>query len=135
MDEKKDFCEIIESEVTDEIELLSEMNLGSEDYEKTVNGVKKLTDSIVDFKKLDNESKKMDIELKKIELEVEKLKVDKKDRKWKNGIAIGTFVGSTLAYAAANVYNWKKELQGTMTFDGGKKAMNSLFGIMDKFKK
>lgn len=79
-------------EIGGEFEILEDLEAGSEEYCKTVDGIAKLTDKLIDLKKLDIEQQKMDEE--------------RKDRKIKNGIGIAgvavpsgiTIVGMVLMF-------------------------------------
>lgn len=66
--------ELYAKEISAEFGNLEDLEAGSEEYCKTVDGIAKLTDKLVDLKKLDIESQQMDEE--------------RKDRKIKNRISI-----------------------------------------------
>ena len=123
-------------EVEHQIEDLSKMELGSDTYKATVDGVVDLTGKIVELRKADYEYRvslfNQENEIKKQEMEFDKQKADQKDRWIKNGL---TFAGIVIPVAGAiwaNVYNWPKEETDTMVKSGGRKAMDFLFGWTQK---
>ena len=122
--------EIIEKEVLEEMASIGEMDIGSDDHKKAVDTVTKLTDRMIDLKKIELEEKKIGMEkeekLKLQAIELEKLKKDKKDQKVKNGIAIAGIIAPLAVGIWANVYNWYKEADGIMSSSGGKRAIDFL---------
>lgn len=123
-------------EVENQIGDISKMELGSEKYEVTVDGVSKLTGKIVELQKAEAELKKLEYEREeKIaaqEIELKKHNADMKDRWIKNGL---TFAGIVIPIGVgiwANIYNWHKEETDTMVNSGGRKAMDFLLGFKRK---
>lgn len=124
------------TEVENQLEDISKMELGSETYQKTIDGVVKLTDTIVDLKKAEAELKRADYEYRKElfdqELEIKKQEADQTDRLIKNCLTLAGIVIPIGVGIWANVYNWNKEVDDTMTNSGGKKAMDFLLGFRRK---
>ena len=123
-------------EVEHQLEDISKMELGSETYKMTVDGVTNLTGKIIELQKVEAEMKKAEYEYREAlfnqEMELKKHETEQRDRWIKNGL---TFAGIIvpLGFAAwANVYNWNKEVNDTMTNSGGKRAMDFLLGIRRK---
>lgn len=86
----------LREEIESSIDELNKKKLGSDDYTKSVDSIVKLTDRMIELKKVENE-----LELKKGEnsvkweqmnaendLKTKQLIDENKDRKWKNGIGI-----------------------------------------------
>ena len=134
--------ELLDEEIKSQIDALKDCEIGKGDYAETVNGISKLIDKSIELKKLEisvdenarkatveKENRMFDEKTKQQELEADKK--DRKIRNWLTAAGIGIPVGVTIW---ANIYNWKKELGGTMTFSGGRKAMDSLLS-MCKIKK
>lgn len=134
--------ELLDEEIKSQIDALKDCEIGKSDYSETVNGISKLIDKSIELKKLEisvdenarkatveKENRAFDEKIKQQELEADKK--DRKIRNWLTGAGIGIPVAVTIW---ANIYNWKKELGGTMTFSGGRKAMDSLLS-MCKIKK
>lgn len=123
---------LYEEEIKSELEVLANTQVGTEEYEKTVNGLTKLTQTMIDLKKVDTDQAKIEIEHRKIDVEEAKVEMEKKDKKHKNAIAIGT-TGLTIGAGIwAAIYSWKKEEVGTMTFTAGRKAIDFLLGGLKK---
>ena len=128
----------LEDEVLTELEGLTQCEIGKQDYQNTVNGVCQLIDKINEIQKLaidadDNthirnsadESAKEDMNLKMMTFMEERK--DKKVKNWLTAAGIGI---PMLGFIWANVYNWKKETGGTMTFSGGRAAVSNLLNSL-----
>lgn len=114
-------------EFNDEIERLGKMELGSEAYKVTADGVTKLADRIIKIEESekDAEMKNMDNSITN-ELKLQQMAEDRKDRIIKNCIegtkVVGGFALATWAFVAS--MNFEKE--GTLTTEGGRTALRSL---------
>ena len=128
----------LEDEVLTELEGLTLCEIGKEDYKNTVNGVCQLIDKINEIQKLEieaddkiysrksaEESAKEDMNLKMVTFMEERK--DKKVKNWLTAAGIGI---PMLGFIWANVYNWKKETGGTMTFSGGRAAVSNLLNSL-----
>lgn len=138
MDEKST-KEMYDEEIRCQLDGLHTIELGTEAYSETVTGVTKLTQAMIDLKKQENEAEKIKLEREKLieesrknDIEEAKVEADKKDKKWKNGIAIGTTVATLGATIWATTYSWVKEEGGHMTFSAGRKAMDSLLNFVKR---
>lgn len=118
---------LIVEEIQDEIKELNKMEVGSDTYKTTVDGVTKLADRFIEIEKLeiDREFKatnqSIDENLKLAEIENEK-----KDRLIKNcltGLSIITGVGLTVW---GTVKSLKFEEEGTVTTIVGRGFINKL---------
>ena len=118
---------LIVEEIQDEIKELNKMEVGSDTYKTTVDGVTKLADRFIEIEKLeiDREFKasnqSIDENLKLAEMENEK-----KDRLIKNcltGLSIITGVGLTVW---GTVKSLKFEEEGTVTTIVGRGFINKL---------
>lgn len=122
--------EIIENEVLKEMSIISELDPGTEKQKAAVDTMAKLTDKMVELKKIELEEKKMDLDreekLKLQAIEFDKMRKDQRDQKVKNGIAIAGVAAPLLVAIWANVYNWYKETEGIMSSSGGKRAIDFL---------
>ena len=58
--------EIIEKEVLEEMASIGEMEIGSDDHKKAVDTVTKLTDRMIDLKKIELEEKKIGMEKEEV---------------------------------------------------------------------
>lgn len=123
---------LIDEELESEIEGLSKMSLGTEEYKVTVDGVGKLLDKSIELKKLEIEA---DEKIKNREfdqdLRIKQMEADKKDRFWKNVLtALGIAIPAGCGIWGV-VKNLKFEETGSFTALSGRAIMNSMF----KFKK
>lgn len=119
---------MLRDEIQDEITGLGKLELGSEEYKTTVDGVTKLLDKANELKKIDAdaqdraESREIEIQFK-----TEQMQEDKKDRIVKNILtAISIGGGFILTIWGANK-SWKFEETGTVTNGPGKEFMKKLF--------
>ena len=119
---------MLREEIQDEITRLGKMELGSEMYKTTVDGVTKLLDRVNEMKKIDAEARDR-AESREIEIQFknEQMQDDKKDRIVKNILtALSIGGGFVLTVWGANK-SWKFEETGTVTNGPGKEFMKKLF--------
>ena len=118
---------LLRDEIRDEIETLSKMEVGSEGYEKTVNGLTKLIDRSIEMDKLENEQeekeKNREIET---ELKTQQLEDEKKDRKVRNAISIAGIIIPTLVTIWGTKASFMFEKEGTVTTIMGRGFINKL---------
>ena len=122
--------EIIEAEVLKEMSSIDNMEVGTDQHKVAVDTVSKLTDKMIDLKKIELEEKKIKMEneekMRLHAIEIEKAKKDQKDQKVKNGIAIAGIAAPLVVAIWANIYNWYKEEGSIMSSSGGKRAIDFL---------
>lgn len=117
-------------EFESELEELSKMEVGTDTYRTTVDGVTKLADRIIEIDKIEKEnSVKIDTQEQEYAIKAQQLKDEKKDRFIKNCIAIGTFVGGVLVYGLAFIASTNFEREGTLTTEGGKSSLRQLLKL------
>ena len=117
-------------EFESELEELSKMEVGTDTYRATVDGVTKLADRIIEIDKIEKEnSVKIDTQEQECAIKAQQLKDEKKDRFIKNCIAIGTFVGGVLVYGLAFIASTNFEREGTLTTEGGKSSLRQLLKL------
>lgn len=126
---------MLAEEVTNQIDEIGKMPLGSDEYIKTVNGAAKLTEELIELKKAEAEFKKIEYEhqekLRAQDIELEQLEEQRKDRKSRTLSTWGGIVIPLAGAVGVAWYSWIKEEKGTMTYTAGKLATNFLL----KFKK
>lgn len=125
-------------EVEHQIEDISKMELGTNEYKVAMESVANWSGKINDLQKTENEYREnlfnQELEIKKQELEIEKHKSEKIDR-WVKNLLTGIGIGAPIAGAIwANKYNWPKEETDVMLKSGGKKAMDFLLSGWKKSK-
>ena len=103
---------LLEEEVKSQIEGLKDIEMGTDEYKATVDGLTKLTDRVIKIKELDeNADDKEDARKTEIALKLLQLEEEKKDRRTRNCIAVAGIV----IPAALTVKSIKFEQDGTFT--------------------
>ena len=139
-----DIKKLLDSEISYELDKMEDIELGSDTYKVTVDGITKLIDRRIEIEKLENDvtakEKNYELENKKIEadktdkeksreIESEKLKQisnDKNDQLFKNGIAIANIVIPSLITIWGTFKTLKFEETGTVTTIMGRGFVNKL---------
>ena len=107
---------LLEEEVKSQIEGLKDIEMGTEQYKATVDGLTKLTDRVIKIRELDeNADDKEDARKTEIALKLLQLEEEKKDRKTRNGIAIIGVVVPAALTVWGTIKSIKFEQDGTFT--------------------
>lgn len=122
---------MVRQEVKDQLEELHKLQVGTNEYKTTVDGVTKLMDKAIEMEKIDIEleerekTREMEYELKK-----EQMKNEKKDRRVGH-ILSGAGVIASIAGTASTVYIALKSLKfeetGSITSFVGKSFLGKVF--------
>lgn len=118
---------LLQDEIRDEFDNLKKMELGSESYKLTVDGLNKLMDKAIEIDKFNVEveekarSREFDEQLR-----LEQMNDEKKDRKVKNGIAIAGIIIPAALTVWGTLKSFKFEEEGTVTTIMGKGFINKL---------
>lgn len=130
---EKDIKTLLDEEISNELESLGHLDIGSEEYKTTVDGITKLMDKKIELEKSERDAKVKDrdyeLEVKKAEVEaadktksreieskkLEQIENDKKDQLFKNGIAIAGIVVPSLITIWGTFKTLKFEETGTVT--------------------
>lgn len=115
---------ILRDEIRDEFDEMSKIQIGSDEYKTTVDGLTKLMDRAIEIDKIktDAEMKEADAELKSKQMDDER-----KDRKVRNCIAIAGIVIPTTITIWGTLKTLKFEEVGTVTTIAGRNFMNQIF--------
>ena len=119
---------LLSDEIKAELEVLSDLEVGTDEHKIAIDGVTKLADRLIEIDKLDTErqdkieNRKIDIELREKQMKDERL-----DRYIKNGIALFTTIGGWMLVRWGAKSAWKFEEQGTITSGPGRKFMDMIF--------
>lgn len=128
-----DLKRIVDEEVVAEMQELNKMELGSDEYKATVDGIVKMMDRSIEMEKLKKESEEKEKALEaETRLKEEEIEVDRKDKKWRNiltGVSITGGLGVTVWGA---IKSWKFEEHGYISSSAGRKFMDNLFKILKK---
>lgn len=124
---------ILWDEIEKEVKELSRMQIGTEQYKITVDGITRLSDRIIELEKLESENAVKDFEnivrTEEQDLKREQLKSEKRDRAVKNVITVGTAVLSVAVYALAFIASTNFERDGSFTTEGGKNSIRQLLKL------
>lgn len=124
---------ILLDEIEKEVKELSKMQVGTDQYKVTVDGIARLSDKIIELDKLESENAMKDFEnfvrTEEQELKRDQLKSEKRDRAVKNVITVGTAVLSVAVYALAFIASTNFEREGSFTTEGGKNSIRQLLKL------
>ena len=118
---------LLHEEIQDGFDALSKMERGTEIHKTTVDEVAKLFDKAIEIEKIEIEAKEkaksreIEASLKRAQMEE-----DRKDRKLKNGIAIGGIVLPLAVTIWGTFKTLKFEEEGTVTTIMGRGFINKL---------
>lgn len=110
---------LLHAEITSEFEKLKGMDVGSEEYKTTIDGLTKLVDRAIDIDKLNLESKSEELKQKQIEEEIKDLFV-------KNCLAAAGIVVPAVITIWGTIKSIKFEETGTITTIMGRGFINKL---------
>jgi hypothetical protein len=118
---------LLETEIADEFETLKKIEIGSETYKTTVDGLTKLVDRAIELDKakaeredrIDHQEREMDLK----ERQAEDEKKDRKVKNWLTALGIGVPAGLTVWGTIKSI---KFEQEGTITTIMGRGFINKL---------
>lgn len=118
---------LLHEEIKKEIEELGHIELGSNEYKATVDGVTKLLDKAIDIEKLNVEAdeKEKDREIE-TNLKVSQMKEDRKNRIVGHVLTGVGIVVPTVVTVWGALKSWEFEKEGTVTTIFGRGFMNKL---------
>ena len=103
---------------------LSKTEVGSDEYEKTLGQLTKLTDRIIELEKVEFEE--LDKEEEKA-LKSKEMKLELIDRYVKHGLTAVSILGGFALTVWGAKASWRFEETGTVTSTPGRKFINNLF--------
>ncbi len=108
--------ELLNDEIQDELENLSKMELGSDTYKVTVEGLTKLVDKSIELEKVRLEmSDKAENRETELDLKHQQIQNEKRDQVVRNGIAIAGLIVPTIITIWGTLKTLKFEETGTVT--------------------
>lgn len=113
----------LHEEIQSELEGISNMNLGTEEYRTTVDGVTKLMDRAIELKKFDAEQ--ID-KANNAALKTEQMENEKKDSWIRNGLTAAGIIIPTIVTIWGTLKTFKFEESGTVTTMIGRGFINKL---------
>jgi hypothetical protein len=114
---------ILDQEIEDEFAKLDEMKKGTDEYKTTVDGLTKLLDRHIEIEKQKTEAEVREEERK---LKLKQMEDDKKDRWFKNGIAVAGIVIPSAITIWGTIKSIKFEQTGTITTIMGRGFISKL---------
>ena len=119
---------LLEEEIRGEFEGLNELEVGSEEYKTTVDGLTKLIDRAIEIEKMESESdEKVENRVFDNDLKLKQLDEEKKDRLIKNCINVVGIVIPSVITIWGTFKTFKFEEEGTITTTMGRGFINRLF--------
>ena len=118
---------LLREEITTELQELNKMAVGTEEYEKAVNGITKLVDRVIKMDENDLEYQdRAEAREEDTKIKTEQLKEDRKDRLAKNLIAVAGIIIPVGVTIWGTVASFKFEEEGTVTTIMGRGFINKL---------
>ena len=120
--------QLLQDEIKDELQGLSTLELGSDQYKVTTDGIAKLMDRAIEMDKLNEElherraNRNEDLELKYRQIDAEI-----RDRKIKNVITVAISGVGTVVTIWGTLKTLKFEEVGTVTTIAGRNFINNIF--------
>lgn len=118
---------LLHDEIQNELTDLAKIEVGTDEYRVAVDGITKLTNQLNDLEKseFDRQDKIQNRE-EEYELKLRQIADEKKDRKIKNGIAIGSIVLPLAVAIWGTRASFRFEQEGTVTTTLGRSWLNKL---------
>ena len=127
--------ELLEQEIRDDLEGMSDLELGSEEYDAAISEVTKLMDRAIELKKVEidaqDKNAKREAEefnrLNELRIKEEQIRNEQKDRRTGHWIAIGTTLLSAGVAVWGTIVTLNFDKTGTVTTSMGRGWINKLF--------
>ena len=118
---------LLNDEIKSELDLLKDMEVGSDDYKMTVDGLVKLMDRASEIEKIniEHEEKSSDREAD-TDIKLAQMEEDKKDRFVRNLISVAGILIPTAVTIWGTLKSLKFEQEGTVTTIMGRGFINKL---------
>lgn len=118
---------LLNGEIQNELEILGEMRVGSDEYKVAVDGVTKLVDKLNDMDRIEHEYQdKFESREVEKELKLKQMRSDNVDKVVKNVLTVGTFVGTAALTVWGTQASFEFEKEGTITTIMGRNFINKL---------
>lgn len=118
---------LLHDEIKSELEELKKIELGSEKYKVTVDGLTKLVDKAIEMDKLNIEvHEKVESRENDNDLKLKQMEEERKDRFVRNGIAVAGIVIPTMVTIWGTIKTIEFEKEGTITTIMGRGFINKL---------
>ena len=118
---------ILQEEIKSEFNELKGMELGTDKYKSTVDGLTKLVDRAIKIEELNNDAQDKIYKENELDLKQQQIEEERKDRKVRNSITVASIVIPTIVTIWGTLKTLKFEEVGTVTTNAGRNFMNRLF--------
>lgn len=118
---------LLREEIASEMKKLEGMEVGSDQYKATIEGITKMTDRIIEIERTENERvEKVETRLSEIDFKRQQMKEEKRDRMVKNGLTLLTLGVTTATAIWGTLASFEFEKEGTITTIFGRGWLNKL---------
>lgn len=125
-----DIDDLLLEEIEQEFNDLKDVEMGTEEYKASVDGLAKLVDRAIELRKIDadrnDKESELDIRSKDLELREQRDKYDKIDQLIRNGISIAGIVIPTVVTIWGTLKTFQFEEEGSITTNIGRGFINKL---------
>ena len=125
-----DIDDLLLEEIEQEFNSLKDVEMGTEKYKASVDGLAKLVDRAIELRKIDvdrnDKESELDIRSKDLELREQRDKYDKIDQLIRNGISIAGIVIPTVVTIWGTLKTFQFEEEGSITTNIGRGFINKL---------
>ena len=125
-----DIDDLLLEEIEQEFNDLKDVEMGTEKYKASVDGLAKLVDRAIELRKIDSDrndkESELDIRSKDLELREQRDKYDKIDQLIRNGISIAGIVIPTVVTIWGTLKTFQFEEEGSITTNIGRGFINKL---------
>ena len=125
-----DIDDLLLEEIEQEFNDLKDVEMGTEKYKASVDGLAKLLDRAIELRKIDadrnDKESELDIRSKDLELREQRDKYDKIDQLIRNGISIAGIVIPTVVTIWGTLKTFQFEEEGSITTNIGRGFINKL---------
>lgn len=120
--------QLLQDEIKDELQGLSTLELGSDKYEVTTDGIVKLMDKAIEMDKINRDQDERQANRNEdLELKYRQIEAEIRDRKVKNVITVVISGVGTVVTIWGTLKTLKFEEVGTVTTMAGRNFINNLF--------
>ena len=117
----------LQEEIASELEELSKMQVGTDEYKSTVDGLTKLMDRAIEIERIDIESQdKVDARQEENDFKLKQMEDERKDRIVKNAISVAGIVIPTVVTIWGTLKSIEFEKTGTITTIMGRGFISKL---------
>ena len=108
---------------------LKKIQVGTEEYKSTIDGLTKLLDRAIEIDKIDSEMMPLNHEIEN-NIELKKIEYDRKDRIIKNCLTAASIICTAGITVWGSLKSWKFEETGVVTSGPGREFMRRIFHSM-----